>query len=90
MNETGSAIGRLFGWILITAGGLWMLLAGGCTLTFLVGGLLQAMRTPQLAGTLGMIPLFLGIGLIGAAPGIVLFALGLVVLRRAKGPPPMP
>lgn len=90
MSDTGSAIGRLFGWVLITAGGLWILLAGGCTLTFVVGALLQAARTPSTLGVLGAIPLFVAIGFAGAAPGILLFALGLIVRRRAKGPPPMP
>jgi len=84
MSETGNTIGRLFGYILITAGGLWVLLAGGCTVMFVLSGLNGIHDAAQAAGMSGMIALAVLLGFAGAAPGIVLFALGGLLVRRAR------
>jgi len=76
MSEGQSAGTRIFAYILLVLGGLWILLSGGCTLVFLGMG-----SSGEEAATL----LPLGIGAVCILPGIGLFYGGWVILRKRKG-----
>lgn len=68
---------RVFGWLLVVLGGLWVLLAGGCTLAFM--GMGSSGGDVQTALT------FLGIGAVCILPGAGLLYGGSVILRKRKG-----
>jgi hypothetical protein len=70
---------RVFGWLLALLGGLWVLLAGGCTLAFLGMGASDASH-----GDLSVLLTFLGIGAVCILPGAGLLFGGWVILRKRK------
>lgn len=70
--RTASSGGRGVGYVLLLAGIVWLLLAGGCTVNFM-----------SMAGPGPSILLPIGIGLVCIAPAIVCLWLGLRILRRA-------
>lgn len=70
---------RVFAYILLVVGGLWILLSGGCTLTVLGMGLSDLRN-----GEIGTLLTFLMIGAVCILPGIGLFYGGLVILRKRK------
>ncbi len=67
-----SPVRTVFGWLLTLLGGLWLVLAGGCTLVFVAGDASGA-------------ALYLGIGAVCVAPGAVMLWLG---LKMGKNPSP--
>lgn len=90
MSDTGDQIRRLFGWVLITAGALWTLLAGGCTLTFVSEALRSMHHASEAPGIVGFIAFAVAIGSVGASPGIALLVFGLILRRPKPSPPPTP
>ena len=76
-------MGSAIGWVLIVAGGLWLLLTGGCTL-FSFWMLLGMAAGPTNANLSGLFT-FVVIAVIAMAPGALLVWGG---LRLARGPRP--
>jgi hypothetical protein len=72
---------RVFGWLLGLLGGLWVLLTGGCTLTFLIGGLSNGAGNGDMQAAL----LFLAIGAVCILPGAGLLFGAWAILRKRKG-----
>jgi hypothetical protein len=72
---------RIFGWVLALVGGLWVLLSGGCTLAFLVGGLAGGGGS----GDLQLAMTFAAIGAVCILPGAGLLYGGWTILRKRKG-----
>lgn len=70
---------RLLGYILVTVGILWMLLCGACT--GLVFAITISMNRPEIAEVASAMVLPLIIGLVGAAPGLLLLLVGRSILR---------
>lgn len=83
MTEEGLGSGgtakRVFGWLLIVFGGLWVLLTGGCTLAFLGMGLSEAK-----GGDMSVLLTFLGLGAVCILPGAALVYGGWVILRKPR------
>jgi hypothetical protein len=70
---------RAFAYILLVVGGLWILLAGGCTLAFLgMGG------NGSTGGDMSVLLTFLGLGAVCILPGVGLFYGGWVILRKRR------
>jgi ABC-type Na+ efflux pump permease subunit len=79
---------KIFGYILVTLGGLWTLLAGGCTLVFLANMVGSAGGGGAFWAT--DLPMVLIFGAVGIVPGALILWAGLAILkgertRRAAG-----
>ncbi len=75
------------GWLLAVFGGVWTLLAGGCTLFFLATGI-AGMAQNGSAATAGMIPLVLVLGAVGIVPGALITWGGISIVRgQSRGKP---
>lgn len=70
----------VFGWLLAVLGGLWVLLAGGCTLAFTGSMLGAGMRQ----GNAETAMLFLGLGAICILPGAGLLVGAWAILRKRR------
>lgn len=70
---------RIFAYILMVLGGLWTLLAGGCTLAFLGMGISDLKN-----GGGATLVTFLIIGTVCILPGVGLLYGGWVILRKRK------
>jgi hypothetical protein len=73
MSQPSPVLSAL-GYLLLCLGGLWALLAGGCTLYFLVSSMSES--------SVVLVPISLVVGFVGAAPGIAICWAGLAILRR--------
>lgn len=71
---------RVFGWLLALLGGLWVLLAGGCTLAFVTS---VAMSGPN-DGNVQTALVFLGIGAVCILPGAGLLFGAWAILHKRK------
>lgn len=82
MTDEPSPVLRVLGWLLAVLGGLWTLLAGGCTLIFVVMGLdelRQGLSAPK-----EYLPIVYALGAVFVLPGLALLAGGIWTLRRQK------
>ena len=82
---------RMFGYLLVTLGGLWTLLSGGCSifLLVLVVGEVSAARTGQSMGAaLESIMSAAPVALVILAPGALMLWGGLAILRNGRNRPP--
>lgn len=68
---------RIFAYVLLVVGALWILLAGGCSLAFLGMGASQAK-----GGDLSVLLTFLGIGAVCILPGVGMLYGGWAILRK--------
>ncbi len=69
-----------FGWLLAMLGGLWTLLAGGCTLFFLATGI-AGLAQGGSAATAASLPVVLLFGAIGIVPGALITWAGVTIIR---------
>jgi Na+/H+ antiporter NhaC len=76
------AVAQFFGWVLTVLGGLWVLFAGGCTLTFLGGALIHALTGSE-HDYYGISDLLFA-GVISVGPGLIILLIGLAFLRRSE------
>ncbi len=72
-----SSVKTFFGLVLILVGGLWVLLAGGCTLVFLGGALFQGSSSSSAEDALSL----LSIGAVCIVPGAVMLWIGWRMVR---------
>lgn len=89
MSENGSSpVLRALGWGLVVVSALWLVLTGGCTLTFLVVLVAGAFGQGG-PGSLSGLPAVLLLGAVGIGPGVVLFLVGRSLLKKTRraGPP---
>ena len=88
MAERPNAVLVALGWLLAMLGGLWTVLAGGCTLVFAVSGIAPAFNGGGGGGAAaGMLPLVLVFGVVGVVPGVLILWGGLAVLRSQRRAP---
>jgi hypothetical protein len=76
---------QFFAWLMMVLGGLWALLCGACTLFFVAAAATSSGSEAQGYGVIGIV-----LGLIFTVPGVVVFVVGLLLLRsiRRAQPPP--
>jgi hypothetical protein len=86
MTDSPNPVLVSVGWLLVVFGGLWTLLAGGCTLFFVVEGLLPMMgaKTSEIGAGLEGLPMFLMVGAVCVAPGVAMLLGGLAILRGQR------
>ena len=73
---------RVLGWLLAVLGGLWVLLAGGCTLIYVImdlDELRQGLSAPK-----DYLPIVYAVGAVIILPGVALLVGGIWMLRRQK------
>jgi hypothetical protein len=80
---------QFFAWLLIAVGAIWLVLAGGCTLTFLVGSLAPLLHQPDPSSAgMGMLPIIFFCGVVGIVPAVLILWGGLAL--RPRRPSPLP
>ena len=82
MADQPNPVLRVLGWALAVLGALWLILAGGCTLIFVVLGLdelRQGLSAPK-----DYLPIVYAVGAVIILPGVALLVGGIWMLRRQK------
>ncbi len=85
MAERPNLVLVAVGWLLTVLGVVWTLLAGGCTLVFLVSSIAPIWgRSGSGAESLQMLPLVLMFGSVGIVPGALILWGGIAIVRAQR------
>ncbi len=84
MAERPNPVLVALSWLLVVLGAVWTVLAGGCTLVFVVQGIAPLLQHKSGDEAAAMLPLVAMFGAVGIVPGALILWAGIAILRSQR------